>query len=143
TDWKSILTASPIVADGKIFVLDAMGHVYAYSAETGAGIWNRSMAPPEEDDPERSYGGGIAFDNGRLYVTTGFRHAYALNANTGEEIWNITADTPIHTAPAVADGRVYVITQENHLIVLNADTGVLMWDHRGIAEPAALAVSTN
>jgi outer membrane protein assembly factor BamB len=143
TDWQSILTATPIVADGKIFVLDAMGHVYVYDAATGAGIWNRSMAPPEEDDAERTYGGGLAFDNGRLYVTTGFRHAYAVNANTGETIWDVPVDTPIHTAPTVADGRVYVITQENQLLVLNSETGVLMWDHRGIAEPAALAASTN
>lgn len=143
TDWKSILTASPIVADGKIFVLDAMGHVYVYNAATGAAIWDRSMAPPEEDDPERSYGGGLAYADGRLYVTTGFRHAYAVNADTGAEIWNVPTEVPIHAAPTVSDGRVYVITQENQLLVLNAETGEVLWDHRGIAEPAALAASTN
>ena len=143
TDWKSILTASPIVADGKVFVLDAMGHVYVFDSATGAALWNRSLAPPEEDDPERSYGGGLAFADGRLYATTGFRRAMALNADNGQEIWNIQTDTPIHSAPTVADGRVYVITQENQLLVLNADNGAVLWEHRGIAEPAALAASTN
>jgi outer membrane protein assembly factor BamB len=143
TDWRSILTASPIVGDGKIFVLDASGHVFAFDAATGGAVWDRSMAPPEEDDPERHYGGGLSYENGRLYVTTGFRSANSLNANTGETIWSRATDTPVHNAPVVADGRLYVITQDNQLLVLNPDNGELFWEHRGIAEPAALAASTN
>jgi outer membrane protein assembly factor BamB len=143
TDWRSILTASPIIADGKAFVLDASGHVYAFNAASGAPLWDRSMAPEDEEDPERQYGGGLAFQNGRLYITTGYRLANALDANTGADIWSVSTDTPIRNAPVVADNRVYVITQENQLLVLNAETGELFWDHRGIAEPAALATSTN
>jgi outer membrane protein assembly factor BamB len=143
TDWRSILTSSPIVADGKIYVLDAEGHVYAYDAASGAPVWNRDMAFDGEDNPERNYGGGMAFDNGRLYVTTGHRRALAVNAATGEEIWSILTETPVHAAPSVADGRVYVITLENQLLVLNADNGELLWEHRGIAEPSALAASSN
>lgn len=143
TDWRSILTASPIVADGKIFVLDAAGEVFAYNAASGAPLWSRDMAPEDEDNPERNYGGGIAFDGGRVYVTTGHRLAKAINANTGEEIWSVATETPIHASPAVADGRVYVITLENQLLVLNAETGEQLWEHRGIAEPSALAASSN
>jgi len=143
TDWRSILTASPIVADGKIFVLDAAGEVFAYNAASGAPLWSRDMALEDEDNPERNYGGGIAFDNGRVYVTTGHRLAKAINANTGEEIWSVATETPIHASPAVADGRVYVITLENQLLVLNAETGEQLWQHRGIAEPSALAASSN
>jgi outer membrane protein assembly factor BamB len=143
TDWRSILTASPIVADGKIFVLDATGHVFVYDAASGTPVWNRSMAPENEDDPERQYGGGVAYEDGRLYVTTGHRLAKALNANTGEEIWSVQTDTPIHASPTVADGRVYVITLENQLLVLNSENGELLWEHRGIAEPSALAANSN
>jgi len=143
TDWRSILTASPIVADGKIFVLDAAGQIFAYNAASGAPVWNRDMAAEDEDNPERNYGGGIAFDDGRLYVTTGHRLAKAINANTGDEIWSISTETPIHASPAVADGRVYVITMENQLLVLNSETGEQLWEHRGIAEPSALAASSN
>ncbi|MEE8438986.1 MAG: PQQ-binding-like beta-propeller repeat protein [Micropepsaceae bacterium] len=143
TDWRSILTASPIVADGKIFVLDAAGHVFAYNAASGAPVWNRDLAPEDEDNPERNYGGGIAYEDGRIYATTGHRLAVALNANTGEEIWSAETETPIHASPAVADGRVYVITLENQLLVLNSETGETLWEHRGIAEPSALAASSN
>ncbi len=143
TDWRSILTASPIVADGKIFVLDAAGHVYTYNAASGAPVWNRDLAPEDEDNPERNYGGGIAYEDGRIYATTGHRLAVAINANTGEEIWSATTETPIHASPAVADGRVYVITLENQLLVLNSETGETLWEHRGIAEPSALAASSN
>lgn len=143
TDWRSILTASPVVADGKIFVLDAEGHVFAFDAASGAPVWNRSMAPDDEDDPERQYGGGVAYEDGRLYVTTGHRLAKALNANTGEEIWSVLTDTPIHASPAVADGRVYVITMENQLLVLDSENGENLWEHRGIAEPSSLAANSN
>jgi outer membrane protein assembly factor BamB len=143
TDWRSILTASPIVADGKIFVLDAAGHIYTYDAASGAAIWNQSLALEQEDSPERNYGGGIAFADGRLYVTTGHRRALAINANSGEEIWSIATETPVHASPSVADGRVYVITTENQLLVLNSEDGELLWEHRGIAEPSALAASSN
>ena len=101
------------------------------------------MAPENEDDPERQYGGGVAYEDGRLYVTTGHRLAKALNANTGEEIWSVQTDTPIHASPTVADGRVYVITLENQLLVLNSENGELLWEHRGIAEPSALAANSN
>jgi outer membrane protein assembly factor BamB len=69
TDWRSILTASPIVADGKIFVLDAAGHIFVYDAASGTPVWNRSMAPDDEDDPERQYGGG--YGRGDLERTDG------------------------------------------------------------------------
>jgi outer membrane protein assembly factor BamB len=143
TDWQSILTASPIVADGKVFVIDASGHVFAFDAASGAPVWDRSMAPENEEDPDRQYGGGLAFENGRLFVTTGYRLAFALNPDTGAEIWRVAMDTPIRNAPVVANNRVYVVTQENQLRVLNAETGALLWEHQGIAEPAALASSTN
>ncbi len=143
TDWRSILTSSPIVADGKVFVLDASGHVFTYNSGSGAPVWNRDLALDGEDNPDRNYGGGIAYEDGRIYATTGHRLAVALNANTGEEIWSVTTDTPIHASPTVADGRVYVITLENQLLVLNSDTGEILWQHRGIAEPSALAASSN
>ena len=164
TDNYSILTASPIVANGVVYVLDAEGHLFAFNAENGARLWDRSLVPQAGTGANsadsggfsfrslipsgfgatiRDYGGGLAFDGERLYATTGFRIILALNPQNGADIWAAQSMTPVHAAPVVADGRVYVITQENRLMVFNAANGELQWEHQGIVEPAGIATSKN
>ena len=101
---KSRLTASPIVAAGKVFVLDARARVFAFNAQDGEEVWHVSVAPPGDQDlvnmmtlglfgedkridSTKGFGGGIAFDGGKLYVTTGFGDVVALNAANGQERW--------------------------------------------------------
>ena len=141
TDSDSILTARPIVAGGVVYAMDSESHIYAFNAETGARLWDFDTAPTDEDEPERGFGGGVAFDSGKLFAATGFGTVKALDAKTGKELWNAKVSTPLHSAPVVADGRVYVITKENQLSVLDANDGRLMWDHQGIVEPAGIASS--
>lgn len=141
TDDESILTAPPIVAGGIVYVMDSESRVFAFNADTGAGIWTVDTAPPEEDEPERAFGGGVAVDGGKLFAATGFGAVKALDARTGRELWNTKLRTPAHSAPVVAEGRVYAVTEENQLVVLDANDGHLLWDHQGIVEPAAVATS--
>jgi outer membrane protein assembly factor BamB len=143
SDDDSLLTASPIVAEGMVFVIDASGHVFAFNAANGARVWDLWLAPQEEDEPERNFGGGLAYDGGRLFAATGFGTVQALEARTGRVLWTAQTNAPVRSAPIVADGRVYAVTQENRLFVLNANDGMLMWEHQGIVEPAGIASSTS
>lgn len=136
------LTASPVVADSKVFVLDSEVQVSAYDSKTGDRLWEIDLTPDDEDS-EEGFGGGVAYDSGRVYVSTGFGFVSALDAKTGKEIWRRTATVPFRAAPVVSGGRVFVSTQENQLLALAADDGRILWDHRGIAESAGILGSNS
>jgi outer membrane protein assembly factor BamB len=136
------LTASPVVADGKVFVLDSEVRVSAYNAKNGDRLWRVDLTPDDEDS-EEGFGGGVAFDNGHLFVSTGFGFVSALDASNGKEIWRRTATVPFRAAPVVNGGRVFVATQENQLLALAEDDGRVLWDHRGIAESAGILGSNS
>jgi len=128
------LLAQPVMADGKVFTMDASAEVSAFDAQNGNELWTVSVLPEEEEEGE--VGGGIAFDGGRLFVATGAAEIVALDANTGKELWRTPVPAPVHSAPAVADGKVFAITVENELHALNAEDGKKLWFHAGLAESA-------
>ncbi len=130
------LVGSPIVADGRVFVMDAETRVSAYDTESGKTMWELDLTPDEDDDGH--IGGGLTFDGGRVFATTGFAQVVAIDAATGEELWRRTLDGPMRTAPTARGGRVFVVTVVNKLYALRADTGETLWDYTGIEETASL-----
>lgn len=130
------IVAQPVVADGRVYAMDALDVVSAYEAAAGRRIWR--MDPQPEGARDQTYGGGIAVANDRVFVTTGYGRVLALDAATGKRIWSQSFGAPLHGAPTVADGRVFAVTVENQLQVLAADDGRVLWTHSGIPEPAAL-----
>src|SRR5690349_272508 len=157
TDDDSRLTAPPIVANGKIYVLDADTHVFAFDAKTGDQLWDVGLAPdttigksswfglfgPDRVDPRKGFGGGLAYDGGRLFAATGFGNVIALDAENGQELWKVETTVPVRSAPVVVDGRVYVVTQENQTQALDATDGHQLWDHHGTVESAGVLSSAS
>ena len=131
------LTAPPVGADGKIFVMDAEARVSAYDAATGGRIWSVDMAERSHRDRE-GFGGGVAFDNGKLYVTSGYRFIAALDAATGKRLWRTNTDSPIHGAPSVIGGRVLAINVDDELDSYNLETGAPDWTYQALTEPARI-----
>jgi outer membrane protein assembly factor BamB len=130
------IVASPIVASGVIYAVDAETQVSAFNAQTGARIWSVNPTPDDEDEGHIS--GGIAFEDGRIFLTTGFAQVIALDAKTGKELWRRSLDGPMRAAPTVRGGRLFVITLDNKLYALNAKTGETLWSYTGTAEVATL-----
>jgi outer membrane protein assembly factor BamB len=136
-DSYSRIMAPPIVADGRIYVLDAKCSVTALDQATGRRLWRKSLAPRREKG-RVGFGGGIAFDNGRIFVTTGFGRVHALDPATGAQFWMRDFTVPFHTAPTADGGRLFAVTNDNQLFVLAEDDGRELWSHQGIAEQAGL-----
>lgn len=136
------LVASPVIADGRIYVLDTEATVRAFSASDGKELWETELVP-EEEDAEEGRGGGVAFNDGKLFVTTGFGEVHALDAATGKNVWTKKLREPFRAAPTVNGGRVFAITSDNQLLALAAETGTVLWRHRGIAESAGIVSSTS
>ncbi|NQU61552.1 MAG: PQQ-binding-like beta-propeller repeat protein [Rhodospirillales bacterium] len=130
------LSSPPVVADGRVFVMDSDSVVSAFNATDGSGLWKIDLTPDDEDDGHIS--GGIAYEKGRLYITTGFAQVISLDAKTGNEIWRQPVSGPARAAPTVRDGRVFVVTVDNRLFAINAETGDGLWTHAGIVEAASI-----
>lgn len=136
------LTASPVIGGGKIYTLDSNANVTAFDQKSGDKLWNTDLTP-EDEDSEKGFGGGVAFDAGKVFVSTGFGFVAALDASNGKEIWRRNATVPFRAAPVVNGGRIFVATQENQLLALAEDDGRVLWDHRGISESAGMLGSNS
>ena len=161
SDSESRLTAAPIVANGRVFVLDSESHVFAYDAKSGTPVWDKELAPKGGEggfwnsasfglfgqdttiDPSKGFGGGVAFDDGKLFVSTGFGSVIALDASSGKQLWKVDFGVPIVNAPTANGGRVFVSSQDNHFYALAQNDGRKLWDHQGITESAGILESTS
>jgi outer membrane protein assembly factor BamB len=157
SDKESRLTAAPVVADGRIYVLDSEAHVFAFDAQSGKPLWDFSIAPQGSDDswvfglfgtdnsvdPSKGFGGGVAYDDGKIFATSGFGDVVALDARSGKKLWTQSLGVPIVNAPSANGGRVFVSTQQNHFYALAQTDGRRLWDHQGIAESAGILESTS
>ncbi len=158
---ESRLTAPPVVAGGRVFVLDAAATVHALDARDGTELWSASLAPKGGDtswlntlslgmfgednrtDPTKGFGGGLAFDKGRLFATSGFGQVVAFSAQNGGRLWRTDLGVPIVNAPTVNGGRVFVSSEDNHFVALAQNDGRKLWDHQGISEAAGILSSTS
>ena len=138
TDW---LIAQPIMADGRVYTMDAETEIAAFNAISGDEIWRLELAP--EDEEEGYVGCGLAYEAGRIFVATGFAELICLDANTGKIIWRRKMDNPFRTAPTVRNNRVYAVTLANKLYAVYGSNGQTIWTHSGIEEPPNLIGGAN
>lgn len=133
------LVATPVVANGVVYVIDARAQVSAFGAERGNLLWRKSLSKTRKEEKSKvGYGGGVAYAAGTLYVTTGYGFVAALDADNGQEMWRQDVGLPIRGAPAVSGGRVFAVTLDNQLFALSAEDGEIIWDYVGIAEDAGV-----
>jgi len=126
------LLARPVIADGKVFALDAFGSISAFDSKTGELSWRRTFDELELDDSV--FGGGLAVDQGRLFVTLTTGNVIGLDAASGEEVWRQPLSLPLRSAPTVADEIVLVLTADNQVYALDRNTGQPNWRHAGFFE---------
>lgn len=136
------VTAPPISADGRIFVMDGEAAVSAIDGVTGRTVWRVDLNPRIRRD-RHAFGGGLAFADGKLYVASGFRFVAAVDPANGKILWKTTTSAPIHSAPTVAGGRVFTISTDNQLESFDATTGRAGWTYQALVEPARILAATS
>lgn len=136
------VTAPPVAAGGRIFVMDGAATVSAFDVLSGKEVWRRDLSLKGRRSHE-AFGGGLAYADGRLFVASGYRFVAALDAATGNPIWRTPVDVPIHAAPTVADGRVYAESVDDNLMTFDAATGAPGWSYQGLVEPARILAATS
>jgi quinohemoprotein ethanol dehydrogenase len=136
------LEATPIEADGKLFITLAWSKVIALDARTGKELWTFDPHVPGGtgrfaccDVVNR----GVALWKGAVYVGTLDGHLIKLDAATGKQLWRVdTVETHNHTytitgAPRVVDGLVVIgnggaeYDARGYVTAYDAVSGKLVW----------------
>lgn len=150
------LGAAPVVADGRVYVMDVSATVHAFDARTGAQAWQTQIKGREGPAVKRPgvkglilgkqrksfknslFGGGVSYDAGKLYATTGLGEVAEIDAATGKIGWRVSPAGPMRGAPTIANGAVYVMTQDNQLYALNQADGAQLWTASGPLQSAGV-----
>ena len=135
------LLGQAIIADGRVYTMDARARVSAHDADRGSSIWSKDIRP--DDESGGMLGAGLAYDDGMLFASSGFAEVVALDAKTGKEVWRRKISGPVRGAPAVGNGRVFVVSLDNITHALSAKDGSVLWTHTGTAEAAGLLGGTS
>ena len=122
---KRNITASPIVANGRVYAMDANAVARAFTT-MGSPVWSVDLTPPNEKANEAS-GGGMAYGNGVLAVTTGHGEVIALNSDNGSVIWRHKLKGAISADPVVVGNMVVAVGRNNVAIGLDIRNGRLKW----------------
>jgi outer membrane protein assembly factor BamB len=124
---------TPVVSDGKLFTLGAMGHLKCLNAVDGKVIWEKDLAK-EYKAPAQLWGYSAhpLLDGERLIcLVGGTASVVAFHKDTGQEIWQSMAVAQPGYCPPV----IYKINGVNQLIIwhpeavngLDPVTGKVLW----------------
>jgi len=128
SDWP--FNAEPVVAGGRVFVLDGDTRLHAIDVGNGRTLWSVGLRPEGESRLE-GVGGGISHFAGRLYVTSGFGEVVAVDPSDGGVLWRRSLPAPAYAAPVATEDGVAVVTRADQLLLLRADGGEELWEVQG------------
>ncbi|MGZ2412721.1 outer membrane protein assembly factor BamB [Sphingomonas sp. F9_3S_D5_B_2] len=131
------LASQPVVAEGRVYVIDTLGTVRAFDGQSGARIWE-SQTPVDKGNERSLYGGGIAYDNGMIYAENGLGYVSALDVRTGGIVWKVRPGGPLRGAPTVSNGAIYVVSQDNQIYSLKESDGSTNWSAAASLEVAGI-----
>lgn len=136
------VTAPPVAANGKIFVMDGQARVTAFDAASGSQAWRVDLRPEGRRDRE-AFGGGLAVADGKVFVTSGYRFVAQLDAQTGAVGWRTSTEQPIHAAPTVSAGRVFAVSVDNTLMTFDVASGAEGWNYQALSESARILAASS
>jgi alcohol dehydrogenase (cytochrome c) len=147
TGGRGGLESAPIIADGKLYLVNQENNIFALDAATGTLLWNYTYKPAKDARAGNGRARGLAIGFGMLYMGTRENHLVALDAKTGKEVWNIEIENSvkcgcgISSAPLLVKDKVITgvtggeSAHRGYISAFNAKTGQLSWRFYTIPEP--------
>ena len=159
---KGRVVSPPVIASGRLIVMDSDNTVRAVDLESGDKVWEHKIikkstgrtrtgktgivervtnplaAFDKGGKDKESVGGGVTTSQGVVYVTSGLGVVQSMDLITGEVNWRKDMRVPLHSAPTVAGGRLFTVSDDNEMIAMNAATGDVIWTYQGIVETARM-----
>jgi len=127
---RARLAASPVMSDGRIYVVDTTARVTAFDANSGVQIWSNALEV-ESDGKSSRFGGGVSATSTNVFATNGVGDVVSLAADTGALVWKKRPAGPLRGAPTLSNGNVYVMTQDNQIYALRQSDGAAQWNEAG------------
>jgi outer membrane protein assembly factor BamB len=133
------IVGTPLVVDGRIYVVSSDGTVQALDAKTGSILWSKV--------PFGAKTGIImnpSYDNGNLFIgqhdPEGSVQFDSIGVNTGNTKWSVTFPGTVRGAPEVINGVVYIGTADGDpapfgncsqggVYALSEATGAVVWHY--------------
>jgi outer membrane protein assembly factor BamB len=140
-EYSRPLQASPIIAAGRVFTMDANGNIAAFATGSGAEQWRCYTRP--KHNSEQNLSGGIAYANGTIYASTGYAELLSIDAGSGKINWRQPLDLPARSAPTIAGNLVAVIEQNDILVTFDAATGTPGWRFVGDVQSVVTSVAVS
>ncbi|NQT17310.1 MAG: PQQ-binding-like beta-propeller repeat protein, partial [Planctomycetes bacterium] len=126
---------SPVISDGRLFVVDGSGVVFCLDRETLSLKWQRATRGAAANVNNVS---SPAIVDRYLHFGTMAGAYYVLDAATGAVVREIACGEPIMSAPVVSEGRVYFATLGSRVYALEPD-GTAAWTWDFVAEEMGFA----
>ena len=131
------LAASPVIADGKLYVMGTTAEITAFDAASGARLWSVQFGDGGKNKASL-FGGGVSVEGAFLYATNGLGDVGALNVANGSVVWKKRPGGPLRGAPTVANGNVFAMSQDNQLFALKAADGNVEWSEAAAVQLAGV-----
>jgi outer membrane protein assembly factor BamB len=127
-NYRTHMTASPLIDGGRVFTMDTDGNVGAFDIATGHHLWRTSTRAKKVHST--NLGGGISIDSGKLYAATGRAEIMAIDPADGRILWRQPMPSPARSAPTIVNGLMFVCTIDEKLIAYAQEDGHQVWLHQ-------------
>lgn len=119
------ITATPVVANGRVYTLDSEARVTATST-SGATLWSTDLIPARDNKGEAT-GGGLVVAGNDVYVSIGYGVLAALDASNGAVRWTQQLDATGSGTPTVYGDLVYITAGDDTGLAVRRDNGRVEW----------------
>ena len=128
----NMVTSSPSVFNGCVFVGSWDGRVYCLNASNGKLVWRYTTG--------NEVGSSPAIYNNSVYIGSDGGNVFCIDIVTGKALWKATIGGLVRSSPAIVDNRVYIGSGDHDIFCLNASNGEVIWRYptscRAYSSPA-------
>jgi outer membrane protein assembly factor BamB len=142
---------TPVVRDGRLYTLGAMGDLYCLDAANGKPVWHNNIMKTcgLDSPPLWGYAAHPLLDGDLLYTLAGGKGSavVALHKDTGKQVWKaLTSEEVGYSAPVMVTAggkKQLVVWLSDSLNGLNPTTGEVYWTQEYPIGRAATRPSVN
>jgi outer membrane protein assembly factor BamB len=117
---RPLLEFPPVLAGGKLYLVDNSGHAVALDADTGKQLWKRRIGRLNASSP--------TYYKHRLYIVNLVPgHVVKLDARTGRILWKRSLPGRAESSPVVVGRSLYFGCEDGRLFALSTRNGNVRW----------------
>ena len=116
------IETTPVVGNGRVFVADVMGKIYAIDQSNGQELWRQ--------DYDTGFLAAPAIHGEMVFIGDIEGNLYAIDAKTGEERWKQTTEGEINGAVGFHKDNVLVTSQDGKLYCFAIADGAAQWTYQ-------------